>query len=193
MRIHTRLDRATIEQAARSAGAGLLRLSEHGSRSAPRAFEVILSGNGITGGQYGTLGGRSATWDEWGIFLGALYRRDAQAKAGPYLNAEHFEWSTGGRYDLAFTPACQHLRHKWARTGHVVTGSYAVSECACGAVQRWLTPGHTWADIAGETDAPTYVDPFAVVRGRDTNPCESSNVMPELSAATPWVPRKRSA
>ena len=150
MRLHTNtLTESDIRDAARRAGVTLEHLGRHGSRKRAHAFEVALSGSGVTGGQWGGGGYKSATWDEWGIFLGALYRADAEMVAGnAYRNAEHFRWVTSARYD-ELTPAGQHYRHRWDFQGAVVTGSYWVYECkGCDAHMRRLATGYQWEDVA---------------------------------------------
>jgi len=149
MRLHTNtLTDAHITNAARSAGIQIEHLGRHGSRKRTHAFEVALSGSGNAGGQWGGGGYKSATWDEWGIFLAELYRTDPDMIAGSaYRNAEHFAWVTGNRYDT-LTPGQQHLRHKWDYTGKSCTGAYHVYDCAkCGAHRREVAAGWTWDEI----------------------------------------------
>lgn len=187
MRLHTNLDENTIRGAARLAGAGLLRLSHFRSRSANHGWDVVLSGHGITGGQYGTLDGKTASWDEWGIFLAALYWRNPSARLGPYLHADHFTWSTMGRYE-ALSPADQHLRHKWRYDHH--TAAYTAAECPCGAGRRALLPKRSWADVADAFEAEQQ----ASVMGADSyeyGPDESDMTLSDVPAAEPWVPRQR--
>lgn len=143
MRIHTsHLSDSDIIRAGRAAGVTFERLEARGSKSRIRAFDVLLAGSGVTGGQWGNSGKdgaapyKAATWDEWGIFLGALFAADPAAKCSYYHDAADFHWQTGGRFQ-ELTPARQHIRHKWeyvqtltGRTQHV---------CACTAVRR---PGH---------------------------------------------------
>lgn len=148
MRIHTSLTEQDMRDAARLAGVQFERLAQHGSRSRDHAFDFILTGSS---GRRGNFGGdyEAATWDEWGIVLGELFRRDPNAHCGKnsYESGEHFRWVTGGRFDT-LTPADQHRNHKWEYSGVVVTGSYHVAECSCGAIQRWLALGHRFADLS---------------------------------------------
>jgi hypothetical protein len=149
MRLHTNtLTEAHIHEAARGAGVTLEHLGCHGSRKRAHAFEVALSGSGVTGGQWGGGGYKSATWDEWGIFLGELYRADQDMIAGSaYRNAEHFQWVTGARFD-DLTPSGQHLRHRWDLTGKSCTGAYWVYDCkGCDAHRRDVAAGWTWNAI----------------------------------------------
>lgn len=151
MRIHTALDEGTIRQAIRAAGCTVERLNRHGSRSHAGSFDVILSGSSPRQGQAG--GYMAATWDEWGVFLAAIFARDPRAKcSGAYLDAGHFAWATGGRYGPTFELSGQHRLHRWQWTGQVVTRTYTVHECECGAVRRYLLNGTPWAAISGTPD-----------------------------------------
>lgn len=93
----------------------LIKSDECGSRSHARAFEVRLgtdykeksdkrtflnSGNhGAASSANGYEGVYSATYDEWGWFLAALYKMDPTIKcAGMYDNAEHFHRRTENKY-----------------------------------------------------------------------------------------------
>lgn len=152
MRIHT--DKVTfgnIHDAARKAGAEVAVLSDHGSRKRDHAFEVRISGNGVQGGGFGTANFKTATWDEWGIFLAALFEIDPDMIAGPYKGAsddeyEGFHFLTDSRYE-DLTPAEQHKRHRWQWAGtHLTYGfipgmasRYSEAECSCGAVRRFVT------------------------------------------------------
>ncbi len=150
MRLHTKVSETDVYTAARKAGVEVENLSRHGSRKRSHAFEVTLSGSGswANSGGYGAAGHKSATWDEWGIFLDALYRVDAQMVAGEaYQGREHFRWVTGARYDN-LRPGAQHKRHRWNPQGRSAGGGYYVSECKCGAILRRLAHGHRWQDVA---------------------------------------------
>lgn len=152
MRLHTDLilERHIRDAAKRWAGVGIIRLDRHGSRKRDHAYEVQLSGNGVTGGMHGNHGYRMATWDEWGMVLAALYRIDTELIAGPYPHNhegeyESFDWSTGDRYQW-LTPAQQHLRHRFdtVRIVHTyglipgMVGCYQEQECRCAAVRRFV-------------------------------------------------------
>lgn len=149
MRIHSdTLTRNDLADAATRAGVTFYRFETRGSRSRARAHDVILEGTGRTGTRYGQNTDMiAATWDEWGIFLAELFRRDpGMTIPRVYEDAEQFRWATGGRFD-ELTPAEQHIRHKWERDGFSAGNGYGVSECKCGAVHRWLYRG-TWSDIS---------------------------------------------
>lgn len=136
MRIHTKLEEQDIYQAAGEVPVGVLRVALHRSRSHDRAFDVILHGSGRLGGQWGSHDYRSAMWDEWGLFLGNLYRKDPGIKAGEaYVSAEHFHWATGARFTAK---AVKLHQHKWKYQGDNVTGRYYVGKCpGCQAIKRW--------------------------------------------------------
>jgi hypothetical protein len=147
MRIHSdSISDLEIRKAARIAGVQFTRFGLHGSRSHEQAFDVILTGSSTRHQNGGP--DKAATWDEWGIFLGTLFNLDAAMVCGTvkrpiYASAEHFHWSTGGRY--AGTPTAADFarahNHKWEFTGESMTGTYWVHECGgrngCGAVRRF--------------------------------------------------------
>lgn len=164
MRIHTdKLTETDVYQAARRAGEAVrVTVTEHGSKSRARAFNVTLTGtssrrpNNGTGGRYRDGVGTddyAATWDEWGMFLGELFRRDPAAVVpNVYESGEHFRWVTGARFDN-LTPLYQHGRagHKWSGRYPNVTGVYYISECrGCEATHRRMAHGHAFAEISGQ-------------------------------------------
>lgn len=166
MRIHTNtLTPADLTAAAERAGRAVtMTYSQYGSRSHARAYDVTLRGSSSRRPNSGN-GGRfrdddpnaphehAATWDEWGMFLGELFRRDPGAVVPRvYESADHFRWATDGRFD-ALTPDRQHGRagHRWEPMGTAASGTYYVHECkTCDARTRNVAFGHTWAEIDGE-------------------------------------------
>lgn len=129
MRIHLNLNRETandaVSSAAHLAHAGVERFTVHGSRSHDLAVDVILSGDGVTGGQWGTAPYKSATWDQWGIFLHHLFAVDPTAKAGPYADGADFWHKTAGRFvTLTYDRACP--RHCWDYAGD---GAWECRKC----------------------------------------------------------------
>lgn len=122
MRIHTnKLTWIDLRQAADKAGVTLLRDSEHGSGTHARAFDVILSGSSARAVNPGTAryaargreAERAATWDEWGVFLGELFRQDPSIKCWAYESAADFHAQTGNRF-RAFLPVADRCpRHRW--------------------------------------------------------------------------------
>jgi hypothetical protein len=88
--------------------------STHGSRSHQRAFEVTLRAaagkdrNGKVrrwpmGAPHGadTSSFKAATYDEWGYFIAEVYRKDPDAKVGPYADLADFTRQTRGAYSMA--------------------------------------------------------------------------------------------
>lgn len=136
----------TVQAAARRAGVTFERLTVHGSRTHDHAYDVILSGSGTRSGWPGR-DYQTATWDEWGIFLDVIFRRDPAASCRAYGSADHFRWATGGRFDALDLDGQHHRRHRWVYSGRACTGAYDVRRCTCGALQRWMVRG-TFADIS---------------------------------------------
>lgn len=140
-------------------------VTEHGSRKRARAFNVTLSGTSSrrrNTGNHGAAGedsywgpdrSHAATWDEWGMFLSELFRRDADAVVpGAYESGEHYRWVTGARFDT-LTPPHQHggAGHRWSGAYPNATGTYSIVECTgdgCAAIMRRMERGHTFAEIA---------------------------------------------
>lgn len=127
MRIHTTADRLDVATAARKAGIYLEKFNTHGSRSHRHAFEVIASGESphrINSGKFGHE--YAASWDQWGIFLAAIYAVDPTAKSWAYTDADDFHAKTGHRFDpdrSTFVPAgstaVDSVRHPdYRRTSH---------------------------------------------------------------------------
>lgn len=132
MRIHTSLTYRQIREVVQASGAPVYTevLTQHGSRTHDRAFEIMLSGSSTSRSQNGDY--FAATWDEWGAFLGALYDADKDTRCGSnakfpvYRDADHFHFLTGDRfrnvykwsprlndYEPCHLPADTHNRHRW--------------------------------------------------------------------------------
>lgn len=166
MRLHTcAITASDLHDAARLAGVTFDTMTEHGSRAQHHAWNVKLFGSsgrrpnwGTSGvGSYGVGDGEAATWDEWGIFLAALYRLDPLMKTPYYDNADHYHWVTGRRF-VSLTHAEQHRVHKWGMGEPHYSGLFSEVTCigtkgpsnpGCGAIRRWLIHGHKFAEIAG--------------------------------------------
>lgn len=110
-------------------------VSEHGSRSHARAFEVQLTGNGYARNT-GTGGADSyetgATWDEWGVFLARLFNLDANALCGSvkypvYRDGYNFHRQTMDRFESLDLPDDTHKRHTWA---YRRPGFWACKKCS---------------------------------------------------------------
>jgi len=134
MRIHTALNGSDVTAAARMAGVQFERCSLHKSRTHTRAYDVILSGSNTRRRNTGTSPYRTddyaATWDEWGIFLAELFRRDPQIKCAYYRDAADFHWQTGNRFKT-LRLVDQHRTHNWS-----YSMTLQARGCACGAVMR---------------------------------------------------------
>lgn len=154
MKIHSNhLGPTDLRNAAERAGVTLTRMVPRGSQSHAHSWDILLSGNGPRRSQYGgDQEAPAATWDEWGMFLAELYRRDPEALCGTrsyptYANAAHFSWITDNRFD-DLKPDDQHRLHRWEFQGLSVTGSYALKRCRlCPAVVRRLHD-MSWAEFA---------------------------------------------
>lgn len=138
MRIHTdHLDHHHFGKAAYDAGVRLIKCEQNGSRTHARSFDVALSGSS----PYRTADGQdqAATWDEWGVFLAALFALDSEARCGgakrpAYADHADFHYKTGGRFGNASLPFDTHPRHRWEYRG----GRF--SRCsACSAVRTFDT------------------------------------------------------
>lgn len=176
MRIHSdTLTITDIYQAAAIAGGGdyrtspvLVEVTQHGSRKRARAFNVSLMGtssrrpNNAAGGRFadGRGDAHAATWDEWGMFLAELFRRDPAAIVpNVYESGEHFRWVTGARFDT-LTHDQQHgaTGHKWSDSYPNITGVYYVAECTgrkgkpCSATTRRMAHGHAFAELTDPRD-----------------------------------------
>ena len=69
-----------------------------GSRTRDHAFSVRLSGSSKS--TMRSLPDKSATWDEWGIFIAAIYERDPDAICGGwYSSRQDFIDKTRAEYE----------------------------------------------------------------------------------------------
>jgi len=117
MRLHVSrgITEETVRHAAQKAGATLEHLSEHGSRKAAHAFEVHLTGasnHRPNSGNYGAGDAYAATWDQWGVFLSALYALDPDMTCWAYKDVGDFNWQTAYRFAYG-RPDDMHGDHRW--------------------------------------------------------------------------------
>ena len=106
-------------------GVYLHEYSEHNSRTANMAFEVKLAGNSSHRMQ-SDRDTHSATWDEWGAFIGAIFARDNDAVFGPsrknaiYNGVAEFDYTTAHRFEdgSGELPADTHKQHRWNYNGY---------------------------------------------------------------------------
>lgn len=137
MRIHTNVNQhEDIYAAARQAGVTLVRCSEHGSRSHARAFDVLLSGDSPyrlnTGGYGSHHDEQAASWDQWGIFLGALFDNDPKMKCWAYADASDFHVKTNWRFDMDDDDAVRSPHHpRYRRTRHHFQGWHTPGPITC--------------------------------------------------------------
>lgn len=141
MKIHT--DSLTVidlvDASNRAGDRVVAEFTEHGSRKRARSFNVTLSGTSGRRQNPGHGGGsrenHAATWDEWGMFLAELFRRDPEATIpGVYDTSGDFDYKTACRFDT-LTPAYQHggSGHRWE-----FVGIPREQECkTCEAVRRF--------------------------------------------------------
>lgn len=145
MRIHTdRLTEMDFRSFADDAGVRIELISKHGSRKRKAAFEIHLGGSSSRNAMGKDF--KAATWDEWGLFISAIYVHDLNAIAGDYENAEHFHWATAGRFENNVMPADTHQRHEW--NCYSLTNVARYFECSkCDAEMRLMMPKKTFADV----------------------------------------------
>ena len=146
MRIHSNtLTSQDVYNAARVARATVETLSEHGSRSRARAFEVKLSGESRrrpNGGNYGAdRDVFAATWDQWGVFLQILFDADPDLTIPrAYADRDEYVYRTDARFTKIgggwadYWPADAHGDHTFRYAGI----PYTQACTKCSAVQRWM-------------------------------------------------------
>jgi hypothetical protein len=138
MKIHTSATREQVAEAMRTAMVQPDRFEEKGSRSHVRAFDVTLTGGSNRRPNNGDYNPNSyaATWDQWGVFIAAIFAIDPDSKMTYYANAADFHWQTDWRFgDGQFVrwPSDAHGDHKFEFTGTV-----GQQECSkCSAIKRW--------------------------------------------------------
>lgn len=149
MKIHTDLTAQDMEDALDASGvvgASLL-MQEKRSRSKARRFDVYFDAEPAKGRRLSQHydDGRQViglAWDEWGLFIEQVYRRDESAIVGPYKNHMHFRVVNDFRFD-DLTWDERHPRHDFDPAGD---GSIYCK--GCDAVQ--------WK--------PSDVDPLGTIR-----------------------------
>lgn len=115
MRIHTdNILSGDMYAAAREAGVRVESCALTGSRSRDHAFTVYLSGSSTRNSHGRTH--KAATWDEWGVFIAALYRIDPGAMFGSarwgYMDADDFHMKTCDRFQNGM-PWDTHPQHRF--------------------------------------------------------------------------------
>ncbi len=118
MRIHSNvLTQDDLTVAANLAGVWHIKRSEHKSRKRSHAFEVALAGDAAHRSQ-ADRDEFGATWDQWGIYLAALFQRDPAMVATYYADAEDFHFQTHNRFRDGGPGAKErHRQHRWNHGG----------------------------------------------------------------------------
>jgi hypothetical protein len=140
MHIHSdKITRMNVLDAARLARVDMETFRQHNSRTKDHAFEVALEGESRRRpNNRGRSNGYAATWDQWGVFLGALYQIDPNMLCGSgikyavYKNVDDFNIQTDCRFEDGTWPADAHGDHSW------IVGTPWYQQCSkCSAVKRW--------------------------------------------------------
>jgi hypothetical protein len=140
VRIHTSATSADLWQAATKAGVDY-ELTTHTSRTHARAFEVKLTGASRRRPNTNSRtdpDAFAATWDQWGVFLGAIFDADPDARMGgtakrpAYANRPDFDYKTLGRFEDGW-PDDAHGDHTFRFAG--IPFTQACTKCS--AVVRW--------------------------------------------------------
>lgn len=119
-------------------GFGRTRIGREGSRKREKGFIVRLSGSSKHNMR--NLPDKSATWDEWGVFIDALYSRDPNALIGFYGSREKFIKVTTEEYER-----CKRYRRDldrrapWLRDVHAAEMGYDAGKAA----GSWVIDGNT--------------------------------------------------
>ena len=140
MRIHTdTLTNADMYAAARAARVDFDRFKPVGSRSRDHGFDFTLQGESRRHQNGGD--GMAATWDQWGVFLGFLFRKDDGRTFEPsapltipriYADVEEFNYKTDYRFFGGF-PSDYHGDHTFRYSGI----PFQQNCTKCTAVMRW--------------------------------------------------------
>lgn len=136
MRIHTdTLTADDLTDAAKLAGCRVESVREHRSTARNRAYEFVISGHGTHGGAYGRMPFAVGSWDDYGIVLAELFRRDPRAVVGTpgrptYDGVTDFHQETAHRY-RTLTPDQAHHAHKRDHTArdYVTEGRHRLLPC----------------------------------------------------------------
>ena len=140
MKIHSDvITSQNISEATRAAGMrGVYEEhTTHGSRQRARSFNVKLTGNSTRRQNPGTSADRdvdfAATWDEWGMFIQALFVIDPEAIIGQYKDYDAFQLHTADRFENLTAP--------YSHGGgghHWISKAPYVQECSmCDATRRF--------------------------------------------------------
>lgn len=140
MLIHTdTLTADDLTAAAKLADCRVESVSHHRSSARHHALKFMISGHGKIGGAYGRTAYPVGSWDDYGILLAELFRRDPRALVGTpgrptYDGAADFHDSTAHRYET-LTPADAHHSHTrrngadWRQYSYVTERGYYLTQC----------------------------------------------------------------
>lgn len=120
MRIHgNTLTTADVRKAAEVARVTLDRFTEHGSRARVRAFDITLQGESRRHQNGGS--GKAATWDQWGVFIAALFDADDTVTIPrAYVDRYQFDARTNWRFEDGW-PEDAHGDHRFEYAGIPMT------------------------------------------------------------------------
>jgi len=109
------LNQSDLAKAARLANVDIISdispFNVHKARKRAYRFEIVLSGDSpFRNGHDSSY--PAATWDQWGIFLNALFEIDPDISTQYYANREAFNAITDDRF-IALTYEQSHRRHNW--------------------------------------------------------------------------------
>lgn len=113
MRIHTEtVFSGDIYDAARVARVTVERAGLHNSRSRDHAWDIALTGESKRRPNFGKYPGEyAATWDQWGVFISALFKKDPDLTIPQaYATVEDFHRQTANRFQDGW-PADAHGDH----------------------------------------------------------------------------------
>lgn len=140
MRIHSdALTPSDFSEAAKVASCQVITVTRHQSTARAYAFDFILTGHGRHGGAYGGLDYTVGSWDDYGIALAELFRRDPRAIVGTpgrptYDGADDFHAETAHRFRTLTPEQAHHAHRRDYRAGHrddqyVTLGGRRLTRC----------------------------------------------------------------
>ena len=133
MRIHSDSIRVSDLNAAARAARVDMEFTTHGSRKRDHAFNVNLTGESKRRPNRNHASDEfAATWDQWGVFLAALFDVDPNASMTYYDGSADFHYRTAHRFASGW-PKDAHGDHRFKYDGI----PYEQSCTKCSAVQRW--------------------------------------------------------
>jgi hypothetical protein len=152
MKIYTNAPESVIWAALRESGADFDRFELFRPTDGRNGFDVTLTGDSPrmpNGGRSGWSAGddHAASWDQWGVFLAAIFRADPDARMGGtakrpgYANAEDYHWQTCNRFRDG-RPGTYHPNHHWAY--HPADKVERISHAYCSSVTCSAQKRYRW-------------------------------------------------